>query len=136
MQNFEKLQVWQDSLDLARTVYHLTDQLPKDERFGLVSQMRRASVSISSNIAEGSGRATAPDFARFLQIAIGSTCELISQMHIVVLLRMVDEAKLMVVRDHADMVRRKLINLKYEVEAAHLEFQRGLGLDGPPERKT
>jgi four helix bundle protein len=79
--------------------------------------MRRASVSISSNIAEGSGRATAADFARFLQIAIGSACELISQMHIVVLLRMVDEAKLMVVSDHADMVRRKLINLKHEVES-------------------
>jgi four helix bundle protein len=116
VQNFEKLRVWSDSLDLTRRVYRLTEQLPHEEKFGLVSQMRRASVSITSNIAEGTGRATAADFARFLQMAIGSTCELLSQIQVVVHLHLVDESDAIAVTDCADMVRRKLINLKSEVE--------------------
>ena len=60
-------------------VYRITGQFPNDERFGLTSQMRRAAVSISSNIAEGSSRASDADFARFVQIAYGSLMEVVSQ---------------------------------------------------------
>ncbi len=77
--NFEKLDVWRKSLGLAALVYDVTDDFPSDERFGLTSQMRRAVVSVSSNIAEGSSRTSRSDFARFVELAVGSLYELVSQ---------------------------------------------------------
>ncbi|GAB5404814.1 MAG: four helix bundle protein [Aureliella sp.] len=82
MFGFEKLDVWQKSVDLADDVYRLTRDFPDYEKFGLANQMRRAAVSISSNIAEGSARDSKKDFARFLQIAYGSTMEVVSQLQI------------------------------------------------------
>jgi|SRR5688500_2045791 len=82
MFNFEKLDVWQKSITLAESVYSLTKAFPSDERFGLTNQMRRAAVSISSNIAEGCSRASRTDFRRFLEIATGSAFELVSQARI------------------------------------------------------
>jgi four helix bundle protein len=79
MFNFEKLEVWQEAIDFADSVYSVTRTFPDDEKFGLTSQMRRAAVSISSNIAEGSSRSSRPDFARFVEIATGSVFEVISQ---------------------------------------------------------
>ncbi len=79
MFRFEKFDVWQKAVDLAGNVYRITVQFPADERFGLTSQMRRASVSISSNIAEGSSRSSDADFARFVEIAYGSLREVVSQ---------------------------------------------------------
>lgn len=79
MFRFEKLKAWQKAVDLADAVYTATRAFPQDERFGLTSQMRRASVSISSNIAEGSGRSSDKDFAHFIEIAYGSLMEVISQ---------------------------------------------------------
>ena len=76
MLNFQKLLIWQKAHALTLEVYNLTAQFPKEEIFGLVSQMRRSSSSVPTNIAEGSGRATKPDFKRFLTIAIGSVSEL------------------------------------------------------------
>ena len=76
---FERLAVWQKSIDFADLVYRITRAFPDDERFGLTSQMRRAATSISSNIAEGSSRFSKPDFARFLEIATGSLFEVVSQ---------------------------------------------------------
>jgi len=78
--SFEKLKVWQKSRDLSVTIYNLTKSFPDEERFGLVSQMRRCAISISSNIAEGSGRQTAKDKARFTQIAFSSSLELLNQL--------------------------------------------------------
>ncbi len=82
MFNFEKLDVWKKSIVLAGTVYTLTKSFPNDERFGLTSQMRRAAVSISSNIAEGCSRSSKSDFRRFVEIATGSAFELVSQARI------------------------------------------------------
>ena len=82
MFRFEKLVVWQKSIEFSSQVYKLTQGFPNEERFGLTSQMRRASVSISSNIAEGSGRSSDNDFARFIEIAYGSLMEVVSQMNI------------------------------------------------------
>ena len=76
MQDFKKLTVWQKSHQLTLAVYQATKRFPKEELFGLTSQMRRASASIPSNIAEGCGRSTGADFSRFLQIAMGSASEL------------------------------------------------------------
>ena len=79
MFNFEKLDVWQKPIDFADLVYASTRTFPTDERFGLTNQMRRAAVSISSNIAEGCSRSSKADFGRFVEIATGSVFEVVSQ---------------------------------------------------------
>ena|SRR5580765_3150697 len=79
MFNFEKLETWLAAIDFADTVYKLTRNFPDNERFGLTSQMRRAAVSISSNLAEGSSRSSRVDFSRFVEIATGSLFETVSQ---------------------------------------------------------
>ncbi|MBA3311710.1 MAG: four helix bundle protein [Planctomycetaceae bacterium] len=79
---FEKLTGWQKAVDYADAVYTASEGFPKDERFGLTSQIRRAVVSVSSNIAEGCGRLTDADQARFIEFAYGSLMETVSQLHI------------------------------------------------------
>jgi len=79
MFNFEKLDVWQKAIDFADLIYKETRMFPPEERFGLTNQLRRAAVSISSNIAEGSSRSSKTDFARFAEIAAGSVFEVVSQ---------------------------------------------------------
>jgi four helix bundle protein len=79
MFNFEKLDVWQKAIDFADLVYKHTRNFPADEQFGLTNQMRRAAVSISSNIAEGTSRMSQTDFARLIEIATGSIFEVTSQ---------------------------------------------------------
>jgi four helix bundle protein len=79
MFRFEKFEVWQKAVELADDVYAVTRAFPDLERFGLTAQMRRAAVSISSNIAEGSSRNSDADFARFIEIAYGSLMEVVSQ---------------------------------------------------------
>lgn len=78
MFKFEKLAVWQKSVEFADVVYRLTARFPAEERFGLTNQLRRASVSVASNIAEGSARQDG-DFARFIGIASGSLYEVVTQ---------------------------------------------------------
>src|SRR5512134_1154325 len=75
MKDFRSLQVWQKAHQLTLAVYRATVSFPTDERYGLTSQLRRGSTSVASNIAEGCGRGTDPDFARCLDIAAGSASE-------------------------------------------------------------
>ncbi len=82
MFGFEKLEVWQKAIDFADLAYSATRAFPTDERFGLTNQMRRAAVSVSSNIAEGGARISRKDFARFIEIATGSLYQVISQSHV------------------------------------------------------
>lgn len=79
MFNFEKLETWQEAIGFADLVYAFTRNFPDQERFGLTNQMRRAAVSISSNLAEGTSRSSRTDFARFVEIATGSLFEVVSQ---------------------------------------------------------
>jgi len=76
---FEKLEVWQKAIALASFVYKTTATFPHEERFGLVSQMRRAAVSVSANLAEGSSRWSRVEQARFIEMAYGSLMELLSE---------------------------------------------------------
>lgn len=80
MNNLKELKIWNKAIDLAVDVYQATATFPADERFGLVSQSRRAVVSISSNIAEGAGRNSTKEFNNFLGIANGSSYELQTQL--------------------------------------------------------
>jgi len=79
---FEDLEVYKKAVDFATAVYETTRDFPSNEMYGLTSQIRRAAVSIAANIAEGSGRYHKKDFAQFLRIAKGSTCECVALMEI------------------------------------------------------
>ena len=79
LKSYKELVVWRKAIDLVEEVYRLTDGFPKDEQYGLTSQMRRAAVSIPSNIAEGSRRKDLPEYLYFLRVAEGSASELETQ---------------------------------------------------------
>lgn len=87
IRSHKDLVVWQKGIDLVQAVYRLTAELPQEERFGLSSQLRRAAVSIPSNIAEGRSRTSRKDFIQFLHIALGSASEVETQLEIVRRLR-------------------------------------------------
>jgi four helix bundle protein len=76
MRDFRKYNVWEQSHKLTLEIYLVTKEFPSEEKFGLISQMRRACASIPTNIAEGCGKSSEKDFARYLGIAFGSACEL------------------------------------------------------------
>ncbi len=80
MANYRELKVWQLGIEVATGIYRLTSRFPADERFGLVAQMRRSAVSISSNIAEGHARNSTQEMIRFCSIALGSVAELETQL--------------------------------------------------------
>jgi four helix bundle protein len=80
MANYRELKVWQLGIEVATDVYRLTRDFPPDERFGLIAQMRRSAVSISSNIAEGHARNANQEMIRFCSIALGSVAELETQL--------------------------------------------------------
>lgn len=80
MRNFRQLIIWKKGIELTKAIYRITKKLPEDEKFGLCSQMRRSAVSISSNIAEGCSRNSDLEYKRFLEIAIGSSFELETQL--------------------------------------------------------
>lgn len=80
MHNFQELKIWQRAIDITVEIYRLSSGFPKEERYGLTSQIRRSAVSIASNIAEGAGRNTDGEFKNFLGIASGSSNELFTQL--------------------------------------------------------
>ncbi len=112
MFNFEKLDVWHEAIAFADTVYSLSKSFPADERFGLTNQMRRAAVSISSNIAEGSSRSSRADFARFIEIATGSVFEVVSQATISKRQQFLSDANYQVLYAAAEKQSRMLSGLR------------------------
>ena len=112
MFRFEKLEVWQKAIVLAAQIYEATRDFPDDERFGLQSQMRRAGVSISANIAEGSSRTSNRDFARFIEIAYGSLMETISHLYIAQQQNLFQEQKVAEIRELAEEISRMLSGLR------------------------
>jgi four helix bundle protein len=96
--SFENLIVWQKSRILAKEIYKITSSFPKEELFGMTSQMRRSSISISSNLAEGSSRRTKKDKARFTEIAFGSALELLNQLIIALDLSYITESNYLEIR--------------------------------------
>ena len=79
MRNFKQLKIWQKGIDIAIKTYQLTDTFPKEDKYAMVQQMTKASVSIASNIAEGSSRKSEKDYLRYIEISLGSTFELETQ---------------------------------------------------------
>ena len=120
LKNFRDLKVWQKSYRLCLDLYKITKKFPKEERYGLTSQIRRAAVSIPSNIAEGYGRKTTADYLRFLYIAYGSICELETQLLLSGDLNYVNQENLKARRDDTEEVERMLKALIKSLEHKHL----------------
>ena len=110
--SFEKLKVWQEAIQLAIVTYKTTDLFPKEERFGLTSQMRRCSVSVSSNIAEGTSRLTKKDKAHFMTIAYSSAIELLNQTIISKELNFISESSYLEIRRDIESITNKINALR------------------------
>ncbi|NNE67769.1 MAG: four helix bundle protein [Pyrinomonadaceae bacterium] len=112
VKSFRDLQVWQKSNDLVEDIYRLTRNYPDTERFGLISQMRRASVSVSSNIAEGHARHTTGEFIRSVGNAEGSLAELETQLILSKRLMFCEEARFKMLLGDMGRIRRMLFALR------------------------
>lgn len=108
---FESLEVWQKSRNMVKTIYIITSGFPGEEKFGIVSQIRRAAISVSSNIAEGSTRWSKNDQARFYEIAYGSLMEVLNQLILSVDLEYIAAEKFESIKTEIEMVSRMLNSL-------------------------
>src|SRR2546423_10289153 len=117
-QSYKDLVVWQKGIALAKALYQLTSRFPSEERFGLVAQMRRAAVSIPSNIAEGQARHTTGEFIQFISHAEGSTAELETQLILSVELGFIVKEKVANQFILLDDIRRMLNGLRRKLGAA------------------
>lgn len=112
MHNYNNLQIWQLAMDLVEEIYKLTASFPIEEKFGMVSQMTRAAVSIPSNIAEGAGRNSDKDFAHFIGIAIGSLYELNTQIVLSERLGYINQSQSQELQKKLDNLQRKSVSFK------------------------
>ena len=115
--SFEKLEVWNESKEFTKSIYTLTSKFPDSEKFGLVSQLRRASVSICSNIAEGSARKSFKDKAHFTTMAFSSTVEVLNQLILSFELDFIEEKDYLKLRQDIESVTNKLNGLRnYQID--------------------
>ena len=117
MRDFHKLIIWQRSHQLALNVYSISKLFPKDELFGLTSQIRRAVSSIPTNIAEGCGRASNKDFAHFLQIAIGSAAEVEYELLLAHDLDYINDNDYQTLTEETVAVRKMIIKYQSELKS-------------------
>ena len=117
--SFENLEVWQTSRKLVNDIYQVTSTFPQDEKFGLTSQLRRASISVSSNIAEGSTRWSKKDQSRFYEIAFGSLIEILNQLILATDLKFLQENQLTTLRAKIEPIGRMLNALYQSTKSTH-----------------
>ena len=118
--SFEKLEVWHDARELTKIVYRITKGFPDDEKFGLTNQMRRSVISVSSNIVEGSYRATGKDKSNFMTIAYSSLMELLNQTIASLDLKYINEDQYKEIRIQIERISNKLSALtKYFKSLPH-----------------
>ena len=108
MRDFKELEIWRIAREINKLVYTLTGKFPRAEIYGLTNQMRRASVSVSSNIAEGCGRRTSKDFVGFLHVAMGSLKEVESQLFVAKDLDYLSDGEFNEVIEEVDKLGKKL----------------------------
>ena len=106
-ESVEKLEIWQNAVAVVKEVYLLTKDWPKEERYGLTNQVRRAATSIPANLAEGVGRGTPNETARFAQIALGSLYELDTLLHLASELRFSSETTISKLRDELTSLAKR-----------------------------
>ena len=112
MRDYKKYDTWKIAHELVKEIYTISESFPKSELFGLTSQIRRASVSIPTNIAEGCGRSSDKEFARFLEISIGSTNETEYLLFLSCDLGFTSEDNLLSLTPKLNLIRQKLIQLR------------------------
>ena len=112
MNYFKELKVWQKAIDLVTETYRKSGSFPKEEQYGLTSQIRRSAVSIPSNIAEGCGRKTSKDFSNFLGVALGSAFELETQLIICKNLELIPESDFAYLEKEAHHIQNMIIKLQ------------------------
>jgi four helix bundle protein len=115
MHNFRKLKVYQRSIDFSVMIYELTKGFPKDEQFGLTSQIRRAVTSVSLNIAEGSGNSSDKEFKRFLDFSLRSNYEVVSCIEIAQRLKYCEEDKARHLITEADEISSMIVGFKKQL---------------------
>lgn len=120
LKNFKELKVWQKAYQFCLDIYKVTRAFPKEERYGLTSQLRRAAVSVASNIAEGCGRKTTPEYIQALYIAYGSNCELETQIMLSGDLGYIEEEMLQKFQKDLGDIERMLKGLIKSLESKHL----------------
>jgi four helix bundle protein len=108
---FEKLNVWQEAMNLVERIYKLTARFPKEEQFGLITQLRRAAISIPSNIAEGQGRYHRKEFVQFLYNSRGSLYEVITQLKIAERLKYLAKTDIETILQECHSIESKLSGL-------------------------
>jgi len=116
MKNHKDLEVWKEAVELAAICYSATKGFPREEQFGLVSQMRRAAVSIASNIAEGAARASNKEFVQFLYISLGSASELDTQIEIAERIGLGESSELGILQSRANKISRMLQGLIHSIK--------------------
>ena len=121
LKNYREFKVWQWSYRLCLEIYKITKTFPNEERYGLTSQARRAAVSVPSNIAEGYGTKTTPEYIRFLYIAYGSICELETQILLSSDLGYIEAGKLEILQEGIGEVERMLKGLIKSLERKALD---------------
>jgi four helix bundle protein len=112
VQSYRDLRVWKTAVELTLEVYRITESFPASERFGLTSQLRRAAVSVASNIAEGHARSSRGEYRNFLSIARGSAIEIEVQLFLAEQIGFVRSPMLIKARDYCDAISRMITNLK------------------------
>ena len=117
-QGYRDLVVWQKGIVIAKEIYLLTKQLPADEKFGLVSQMRRAAVSVPSNIAEGQARHTTGEFIQFISHAEGSVAELDTQLTLCQDFGLLTQEEITAAANLLEELRRMLNGLRRKLSAS------------------
>lgn len=120
VKSYNDLIVWQKAMDLAESVYRASRTFPREELFGLTGQLRRAAVSVPSNIAEGQGRATTRDFLHFLAVARGSLNELETQLLLAHRLGYIDDEQWSTLVNLADEVGRLLRGLVHSLSRSNI----------------
>ena len=116
MRPHQRLDVWKRSMDFVLAIYRVTNQFPKEEKFGLTSQLRRAAVSVAANIAEGAAKTPTKDFRRYLSNSQGSTSEIETELLIALRLNYLDEADFRLLSKDLDDVGRMISGLSRSLQ--------------------
>jgi four helix bundle protein len=117
MRNFRDLDIWKDSVQLVKRIYIITGSFPNQEKYGLISQITRCAVSIPSNIAEGCSRTSQKDFSRFLQISIGSSFELETQIEIAKEIGLINPDAYSEIIQNLNSIQKRIQSLKKYVDS-------------------
>ena len=116
MRNFREYDIWQKAIIICKQVYHITSAFPDSEKYGLINQLRRASVSIPSNIAEGCSRSSEKEFIHFLEIAMGSSFELETQIILAIEMGFITEEMTNPFKENLQTLQKQLNSLRAKIK--------------------